>query len=184
MPGALRLSTPMRSLMTTYPRSAHPRRAAYRVGIELSRIPKLDRLELRAEAVTTDPPVSPSYHGKFNYYENVQRQGYTNKGYILGDWIGREAKGGQAWLTYHANARDSFEVTYLNNKTPKDFIPGGTTQNQFGLVAIHQVKPDLVLKAIFQYERWKAPVYQNGPKNDCTTFLQLDYRPKLHSRTF
>ncbi len=69
--------------------------------------------------------------GQFNYWEIIQKQGYTNKGYIMGDWIGREAKGGQAWLTYHLSGNEWIQFEYLNKKTPNDFIPGGTTQNQF-----------------------------------------------------
>ena len=78
-----------------------PRRAAYRVGLYVSQIPRMPKLDFRVEAVNTDPPVLRSLGGTFNYFETVQEQGYTNKGFIMGDWIGREAKGGQAWLTYH-----------------------------------------------------------------------------------
>ncbi len=108
-----------------------PRRAAYRTGLYLSQIPKLPKFDFRAEAVTTDPGVARSNGGTFNYFEVIQLQGYTNKGMIMGDWIGREAKGGQAWLTYHLSGNELIQLEYLNKKTPKDFIAGGTTQNQF-----------------------------------------------------
>jgi len=157
-----------------------PRRAAFRTGLELSQIPRLNQLELRVEAVTTDPPVSVSSKGTFNYWENVQRQGYTNNGFIIGDWIGREAKGGQAWLTYHTSAINSIELAYLNKKTPKDFIAGGTTQNQIRLGVSHKLKNDLLMNASIQYERWKAPIYQPGPHSDTSTNFQLTYSPHLH----
>ena len=108
-----------------------PRRAAYRTGLYLSQFPKLHKLDLRVEAVTTDPGVSRSLGGQFNYYEIIQRQGYTNKGFIMGDWIGREAKGGQAWLTYHLSGNECVQVEYLNKKNAKDFVSSGTTQNSF-----------------------------------------------------
>ncbi len=78
-----------------------PRRAAYRTGLYLSQVPGMRKLDRSRGGVSTDPGVSRSYQGEFNYFEVVQRQGYTNKGFIMGDWIGRQAKGGQAWLTYH-----------------------------------------------------------------------------------
>jgi hypothetical protein len=71
-----------------------PRRAAWRPGIYLSHFPALSSLDLRLEASTTDPPISRSVGGKFMYWETIQKQGYTNQGQLLGDWIGREAKGG------------------------------------------------------------------------------------------
>ena len=108
-----------------------PRRAAYRTGLYVSQIPGLRKLDVRAEGVTTDPGVARSFAGQFNYWEVIQKEGYTNKGFIRGDWIGREAKGGQAWLTYHLSADQWIQLEYLHKKTAKDFVPEGTTQNQF-----------------------------------------------------
>lgn len=156
-----------------------PRRAAFRTGLELSHLPKCDPLELRLEAVTTDPPVSVSQRGTFQYWENVQRQGYTNNGFIIGDWIGREAKGGQAWLTYHTTALNSVELQYLHKKTAKDFIAGGTTQNQISLGLSRHLTTDLLFNASVQYEHWKAPIYQAAPRSNTSTMFQLTYWPRL-----
>ncbi|WP_348266367.1 capsule assembly Wzi family protein [Edaphobacter paludis] len=158
-----------------------PRRAAFRTGLYISQLPKLHKLDFRVEAVTTDPKVTRSYGGQFNYFEIVQLQGYTNKGYIMGDWIGREAKGGQAWLTYHLSGDEWIQLEYLNKKTPKDFIPGGTTQNQFKASVVKRLKPDLEMNAWVQYEGWKAPIYKSGLQKDTTAAIQLTWFPKLHS---
>jgi hypothetical protein len=158
-----------------------PRRAAYRTGLYISQFPKLHKLDLRLEGVTTDPGVARSNGGTFNYFEIVQLQGYTNKGYIMGDWIGREAKGGQAWLTYHLSGNEWVQLEYLNKKTPKDFIPGGTTQNQFKASVVKRLMPDLELNGWVQYEGWKAPIYKSGLQKDTTAAVQLTWFPKLHS---
>src|SRR6185312_235154 len=100
-----------------------PRRAAYRPGIYISQIPGIPRLDLRVEAASTDSSTLASINGTFEYWEAIQRQGYTNKGSLMGDWIGREAKGGQAWLTWHLSGNEWIQLSYLNKKTPKDFIP-------------------------------------------------------------
>jgi hypothetical protein len=34
-----------------------------------------------------------------------------NKGNIVGDWIGRESKGGQAWLTYHLSPEEQVQIS-------------------------------------------------------------------------
>ena len=165
-----------------------PRRAAYRTGLYLSQFPKLHKLDMRVEAVSTDPGVSRSIGGTFNYFETIQVQGYTNKGLIMGDWIGREAKGGQAWLTYHLSGNEWIQLEYLNKKNPKDFIrsltpgiPGGTTQNSFKVSVVKRLRPELELNAWLQYERWQAPIYLPGPQSNTTTTVQLTWFPKLHT---
>lgn len=156
-----------------------PRRAAYRPGIFLSQFPHMPKLDLRVEAADTDPPVLRSMLGQFNYWEVIQLQGYTNKGFIMGDWIGREAKGGQAWLTYHLSGDEWVQLSYLNKKTPKDFIPGGTTQNQFKVDMLKHLGHDLTVDAWLQYERWKAPIYKSGLQSDTSIAVQFTWRPGL-----
>jgi hypothetical protein len=159
-----------------------PRRAAYRTGLYISQFPGVRKLDLRVEAVSTDPGVSPSHDGEFNYFETIQRQGYTNKGFIMGDWIGREAKGGEAWVTYHLSGNEWVQVQFLNKKIPKDFVPLGTTQNSFKATLVKRfLHDDLEVNGWFQYERWKAPVYLLGPHSDATTAIQITMFPRLRS---
>jgi hypothetical protein len=156
-----------------------PRRAGIRTGLFLTRIPGAPKFDLRAEAVYTDLSVSNSVGGSFMYIETIQRQGYTNEGNIFGDWIGRESKGGQAWLTYHLSGNEMFQLSYRNAKAAKDFIPFGTTQNLFTVTAVKRLRPELELNAWLQYERWKAPVYKPGGQNDVTTNVQLTWYPQM-----
>ena len=109
-----------------------PRRAAWRPGLYLSHVPGVPKLDIRAEAVYTDPPVSTSEGGHFMYWESIQKQGYTNNGQIFGDWIGREAKGGQGWITWHLSGNEWIQVGMRNQKAAKDFIPGSTTETRPG----------------------------------------------------
>ncbi len=158
-----------------------PRRAAYRPGLYLSHVPGLPALDLRVEAVSTDPGVSVASNGTFNYFETIQRDGYTNKGFIFGDWIGREAKGGQAWLTWHLNGSQWVQIEYLNKKTPTNFIAGGTTQNQFRAETLLHLRKDLEMDAWVQYEGWKAPIYMAGRQTNVATAVQITWHPGLHS---
>ncbi len=156
-----------------------PRRAGMRTGIYVTHLPAAPKLDLRVEAVYTDVPTSRSNGGSFMYIETVQRQGYTNQGNIFGDWIGRESKGGQAWLTYHLSPNEMVQLSYRNAKAAKDFIPGGTTQNLFTVKAVKRLRPQLELNAGVQYERWKAPVYKPGGQSDVTTNVQITWFPEL-----
>jgi hypothetical protein len=156
-----------------------PRRAAVRTGLYLSHVPKAPKWDLRAEAVYSDLSISNSQGGSFMYFETVQRQGYTNEGNIFGDWIGRESKGGQAWLTDHLSPTEMVQLSYRNAKAAKDFIPGGTTQNLFTVRAVKTIRPQLELDGWLQYERWKAPIYKTGGQTDVTTTVQLTWFPKI-----
>lgn len=177
----------MRNWLTLYSDSfAHddvnpisaPRRAAIRPGIYLSHFPGMKQLDFRAEAASTDPPTSRSNAGAFIYAEAVQLQGYTNKGSIMGDWIGRESKGGQAWLTYHLSPEEQIQVSWRNAKAAKDFIPGGTTQNIFQVSAIKRIHKDFEVRGLLQHEQWKAPVYKTGGQSDTNVSVQVTWFPK------
>jgi hypothetical protein len=172
-----------------------PRRAAYRPGIYLAQFPGLKRLDLRVEGVSTDCSTLVCLGGGNEYIEYaVQKQGYTNKGNILGDWIGREAKGGQAWLTWHLSGNEWVQVEYLNKKAAKDFIPGiynaatntygpgGTTQNQFRVDVVKRIGPQVEVDGWFQHEGWKAPIYMAGAQSDNTVSVQVTFFPKLKTK--
>jgi Capsule assembly protein Wzi len=156
-----------------------PRHAAINPGIYISHFPGATKLDFRAEAVSTDPPTPLSNGGRYIYWESVYKDVYTNKGYMFGNWIGREGKGGQAWLTWWLSPQERIQLSYRNAKSAKDFVPGGTTQNLIAANAILRVKRDVELNALAQYERWTVPVLAPGKKNDFTTSVQMTWYPHL-----
>jgi hypothetical protein len=157
---------------------AAPRRAAVNPGLYLSHFPRLPHVDLRAEAVSTDP-VASSQGGQFLYYEFAYPDGYTNKGNLLGTWMGREGKGGQAWLTDWLSPKEYIQLGYRNAKVSKTFIPGGTTQNDINIKAVLRLKDNLELNAFGQAEFWKVPALASGQQHDFTGSFQLTYFPKL-----
>lgn len=191
-----------------------PRRAAYRPGLYLSHVPGIPKLDLRVEAVSTDPSASdhpappqgpsyPSLYGRFMYYEGVQKQGYTNNGQLFGDWIGREDKGGQAWLTYHLSGNEWIQAGLRSQKATGYFIPGSTTQtipagspgcpnsvpclapggttlNDINFQVVKRLGKDFEINGNFAYEHWKAPIYTQvgGQQTVTTTTIQLTWYPE------
>ncbi len=159
---------------------AAPRRAAVNPGLYLSHLPKLPHVDLRAEAVSTDPvSANAGQGGQFIYYEFEYPDGYTNKDNLLGSWIGRQGKGGQAWLTDWLSPKEYIQLGYRNAKVSKTFIPGGTTQNDISVKAVLRLKEDLELNAFGQVEWWKVPALASGLQHDFTGSIQLTYFPKL-----
>ena len=157
---------------------AAPRRAAVNPGLYLSHLPRLPHVDLRGEGVSTDP-VANSQGGQFLYYEFEYRDGYLNKGNLLGSWMGREGKGGQVWLTDWLSPKEYIQLGYRNAKVSKTFIPGGTTQNDFDIKAVLRLKDNLELNAFGQAEWWKVPALASGLQHDFTGSVQLTYFPKL-----
>lgn len=159
-----------------------PRRASWRPGLYLSHVPGLPRLDMRVETAWTDPPVSTSNGGRFMYWESIQKQGYTNQGQLFGDWIGREDKGGQAWITYHLSGNEWIQVSARNQKAAKDFLASSTTQygstiNDIGFQAVKRIGKDLEINGNFTLEHYKEPIYLPGQQTVTTTNVQLTWYP-------
>jgi hypothetical protein len=133
------------------------------------------------------------------YWEGLEKQGYTNQGQLFGDWIGREAKGGQAWITYHLSGNEWLQVNARNQKATKDFIPGSTTQtftgkscplsvpcllqggttlNDIGFQAVKRIGKNIEVNGSFTLERWKAPIYLPGQQTVTTTNIQITWFPE------
>jgi len=110
-----------------------PRRSAVNPGIYLTHFPSIPKLDFRAEAVYTDPPSVASMGGRFIYWEVVYHDVYLDNRFLMGNWIGREGKGYQAWSTYHLSPQSSIQVAVRNSKIANDFIPGGSTQWDWSL---------------------------------------------------
>lgn len=175
-----------------------PRRAAIHPGIYLSHFPGVPKLDLRLEAASTDcvtkrchgyPVSSP---GQFYYYEAVQQQGTTNKGFLYTDPIGRDDKGAQAWLTYHLSPQEQIQFAFRNVKADKNFIPGfvpadpsngpftpygGTTQDEYRLDIVKRLVPDLEVHIAGQFERWEAPVYMFSRHRDLEMWGEVTWYP-------
>jgi hypothetical protein len=155
------------------------------------------------EAASTDPSSSntSSQYGQFMYWEYIQKQGYTNQGQLFGDWIGREDKGGQAWITWHLSGNEWIQAGYRNQKATSNFIPGsttvtipantatcllytpcllpgGTTLNDFNFQVVKRFGKDFEVNGNFAIEHWKAPIYLPGQQTVTSTTIQLTWFPE------
>jgi membrane-associated phospholipid phosphatase len=150
-------------------------RPALRAGIYLPKIPKVNKLDLRAESVYTDAP-NTLFIG--NYYSNSHYlSGYTNYKQIMGSWIGRAGKGGQAWATYWISPRTSLQLQYRREVVSRQFLEGGGL-NDFGVKADIKANSFFSLQAFMQYETWKFPALAPAAKADMTASVQLTFSPR------
>jgi hypothetical protein len=92
--------------------------------------------------------------------------------------MGREAKGGQVWATWHLSPREWVQASWRGQKAAKDFISGGTTINDFSAQLVKRLTPDLELKGSFTDEHYQIPVYLTGKQNVTNTTIQLTWYPE------
>lgn len=155
-----------------------PRRAAVIPGLYFARIPGVRNLDLHVEGGTTDTVTDRKKGGSFYYWERFFPDGYTNKGHLLGTWLGREGIGGQAWATYWFGPRSTFQIGFRTVKVSQFFVPQGEMQQDGYAELNYRWQNGLELQVMFQAERWVAPLLATSPQFDSTTRLQLSFTPR------
>jgi len=159
-----------------------PRRAAIVPGIYLARFPRVPKLDLRVEGGYTDITTSRSNNGDFVYWEGFYHDAQTNKGNIIGSWIGREGKGIQAWTTYWFNSRNNIQLGYREAKVAKDFIPNGETINDASFKVNWWIHNDINVSGGVQYEKWLVPILAPNAHTNWTSEVQIGFWPRSWSR--
>jgi len=96
----------------------------------------------------------------------------------LGDWIGREDKGGQGWITYHFSGNEWFQVSVRNQKAASYFFQGGSTLNDLNFQVVKRMGKDFEINGNFSYEKYKVPIYLTNQQTVTTTTIQLTWFPK------
>jgi membrane-associated phospholipid phosphatase len=151
-------------------------RASVNPGIYMPRIPRIPKLEFRAEGFNVSR--TKEFLPGFVYSDNRRfLDGYTNDGYLMGSWIGRAGRGGQGWLTYLLSARDKIEFSYRLQGVSSSFIEGGrlvdyTAKSDFML------GPNTSISGLLQYEQWRFPALNLARQSDVTASVQLTFFPR------
>jgi hypothetical protein len=157
---------------------AAPRRAAFSPGLYLTQFPWLSKLDLRVEAPLSDT-VGTNGAGHYVYWDNYYHDLYTNRGVLMGDWVGRDGSGIQAWSRYWLSARSSLQFGYRHEKVDVKFIPNGGTINDASIRADFWFRPEWSANAFVQYEQWRFPLLAPGLQKNVTASLQITYFPKF-----
>ena len=156
---------------------AAPRRAGFSPGLYLTHFPGIPKLDLRVEAPLTDT-VSTNGAGRYIYWDNYYRDLYTNRHFLMGDWVGRDAAGIQAWSRYWLTPRNSIQFSYRHAKIDNKFIPNGGTLNDASVRADYWIRPEISATAFVQYEQWTIPLLASGLQKNVAASLQITYWPE------
>ena len=139
-------------------------------GVYISQIPYMKKLDLRLEGVYTDLPGLP-YKGYF-YANSHYSQGYTNYGQILGSWIGRQGRGGQATSTYWFSPQSKASASYRRTVANPALLQGGDLTDGSGELS-WLFNRRVEVSAKLQYERWRFPVIATGPTSNLSATFQV-----------
>jgi hypothetical protein len=155
-------------------------RATVNPGIYLPQLPKIPKLQFRAEGIheprTTEFPPGFVYYGVDRY-----RSGYTSNGQLMANWIGRAGLGGQGWLTYSFTPRTNMQLGYRHQEVSKAFIEGGRSVD-YSASGTLMLTRDLAFSGLLRYEQWKFPILATSRQTDVTASVHLTFWPTWQFR--
>jgi membrane-associated phospholipid phosphatase len=155
-----------------------PHRSILAPGIEFTKLPMLPRLQIRLEGLASDAAATAQYNGTFFYWNGAYHDGYTNRGNIIGSWIGRDSRAVWAEARYWISSTHTVTLSGRSAELDHDFIPGGGRTTDVSLGDTMRFKRDFQLNAQLQYERWKIPALASTAKRNIATILELRYAPR------
>jgi membrane-associated phospholipid phosphatase len=157
--------------------------AAWLAGIYIPRLPRIPKLDFRAEGGYTDPPFSGTdvAFGAF-YWDATWITGYQNAGHLMGSWMGRQGQGAQAWTTYWFSPHNTLQFGFRHQKVSRQFIPNGGTLADASVRAEFWLRSSVSVSASVQYEAWNFPVVASTRQSNVTSSVQLSFWPKGLSR--
>jgi hypothetical protein len=158
---------------------AAPRRAVWNPGIYFARLPFLPHMDLRVEAVSSEGLVI-DFGGQHFFMNNQYLDGNTNKGFMIGNAIGRDARAIEGRTSYWFSARTRVEAGYRQNKGGTLFLPGGGTVTDGFVNATYAINRHWQAALFTQYERFLIPSYMSGSQHNTSGWIQLTWNPELH----
>jgi hypothetical protein len=152
-------------------------RANVNPGIYLPQIPKVPKLELRAEGVNISR--TKEFFPGFVYFNaDRYRSGYINNGNLLGSWAGRAGRGGRGWLTYWLSPRNKLQLGYRLQTVSPAFIEGGRLVD-YSAESEFMLARQVSVSGLVQYEQWRFPAITPARQSDVTASMQITFYPRL-----
>ena len=153
---------------------AYPRRSAMAPGIYIPHLPKLDRLDIRAEGFYTD---LPGLVGVGDFYSNEHYlSGFTNRGYLLGHPVGRQGLGYQLSSRFWVAPQRTVQFGHRHVEANALFLGGGAIEDYYvrsEWLLSHSWK----VSGAMQYEDWRFPLLASSRQNNFSTMLEIVFQP-------
>jgi len=166
----------------------NPPKNPWRPGIYITRFPRVPKLDLHVESVSTEQPGysfdsfykgGPANRGQFNYWNQSYHDGYTNGGFLLGNSVGRDGRAVQGWLTYWLSPTNRLQLLYKKSSVAGEFMPGGGAWQDYSVRNETYLQSGFYMRAELQYEHIsRYPVLFNGPQRNITAILEVGFSPR------
>jgi len=155
----------------------NPSRAMYNPGIYLSQIPRLPKVDFRFEYANTR-------NREQAYNSFFYKDGYTNKGFLMGNTVGRHGSTFDLSSTYWLSPRKRVQIGWREQAEGKEFMLSKGSQNSLRFKADWLVQKEMELSVLAQHDRWAYPFLATGAQEDNIFSLKLTVYPKkLWSRS-
>lgn len=155
---------------------ANPSRSGWAPGIYISHLPGLPKWDLRFETPYTNEKAYPGGA----YTNHGYRDGFTNKGQLIGYWIGRDSFGSQGWLTYWLSPKEQVQFQYRDAKLDQILWHGGGTQTDVSIKVVKWLGNDLEVNGFVQFERYLIPALYKDSQHNVSSSIQVTWRPEFH----
>ncbi|MEG9437703.1 phosphatase PAP2 family protein [Edaphobacter sp. HDX4] len=160
---------------------AAPRRAVWNPGIYFARLPWLPHMDLRIEAVSSQG-LATDFGGNHFFQNNQYLDSNTNKGFLLGNAVGRDGRAIEGRSGYWFSSRTRVEGGYRQNKVSHVYLPGGGTISDGFINGSYAITRNWTAQIFTQYERFLIPSYTAGSQHNTSAWLQLTWTPDLNIR--
>jgi hypothetical protein len=151
----------------------NPKRASYNPGIYAPQLPGIRKLDFRFEVANTRTVGGP--YSSFFY-----REGYTNRGFLIGNTVGRHGSAFDASSTWWFSAQKRVQVGWRRETVSKSLVPSGGLQDSVRVKADWFVQKQVEVSAFFQHERWVFPFLAASQQNNNVISMELTVYPKKH----
>ncbi len=153
-----------------------PRRVAWQPGLYMPRLPHLSHADFRFE-MSSSEELARDEGGTRIYINNQYRDGNTNKGFLLGNAVGRDGRAFEGRLGYWVSARTRVEAGYRQTKGSEVFLQGGSTISDAFVTARWGFRPEWTAELFVQGERFLVPTYMQGAQSNGSGRFQITWTP-------
>jgi len=160
-----------------------PRRAMWNPGVYFARLPWLPHMDLRVEAVSSEQ-MARDLGGDYYYFKHYYHDESTNKGFLLGNAIGRDSRAEEARVGWWVSAQTRVEGGYRQNKGGHlsdpitGALPSGSTISDGFVNARVELGHHWSAQVFGQYERFLIPNYMAGAQSNKSGWLQVTWTPE------
>jgi len=150
-------------------------RSAISPGLYVAHLPRLSRVDLRAEAAYTNIPNYKDGVGAV-YFNQHYASGYRNAGQLIGSWVGRSGTALDAQTTYWFSGASEVDFSMRRQFNDRHMIGGGNLTD-FSGHCLWQLRGPWQLEGRVTGERWRFPILRSSAADVVTASFGLVFAP-------